>query len=127
MFKSYGYLRFEQGVKAVLDIDPEIVNYYYNLIPEYYNVNRQKYSSHITVIRSFEEPKFKLSMLEGHKVQFEYDGIIHYDHKYFWINAYSRKLEMIRLLSWLPRHRKDKNCFHFTIANKKILKHEQKI
>lgn len=121
MFKAYGTLRFGKK-EVVLDIDQSIIEYYYSLIPKYYHPNRQKYSGHITIIRGFEKPLFKLSMFNGHKCLFEYDKTIHYEKPYFFLNANCRKAEFLRMLSGLPRFRFDeisKRCFHITIANTK--------
>lgn len=55
------------------------------------------YAPHITVVRKEVPPKMDVfGKHEGELVFFEYDTEIHHDETYYWLNAYSKRLEDIR-------------------------------
>jgi len=127
MFSSIGQLQyFTNPYKLIVKIEKQISDYYRSLIPKYIHANKQFYDPHITVIRN--EIPTKLDLWEKWKdqeIQFDYENIICNDETYFWLNAYSEKLEDIREELGLPissqwtRSPDGKHKFHITIANRK--------
>lgn len=129
MFTSTGTLvsSIEQGnFKLIVEVDPEISNYYRSLIPEYYRVNRQRYAPHISVIR--DEPILyleKWESLQRKVVTFWYHDVIHNDETYFWLEANSWELQDIRVklgltsTSRITRSPDGRHAFHITLGNLK--------
>lgn len=112
---SYGYITY-RDTSCILLIQQEIVDYYYSLIPKYFDTNRQKYPAHITIIRKFEKPTIRL--VTSNIIRFEYDGKIHYKHPYFFMNCWSDDIGDLREDCGLPRYRfADTANYHFTIGN----------
>ncbi len=125
MFKSIGTLRyFNDPFKLIIEIDPEISNYYQALIPKYVDYNKQRYAPHISVIRKEVVPNLYLwRKYEGQEVEFEYENHIYISPNYMWLNIYSEKLEAIRLeleltkTSEITRSPDGRHKFHTTIGN----------
>lgn len=128
MFTSTGTLvaSVGQGFKLIVEVDPEISNYYRSLIPEYHRVNRQRYAPHISVIRDesilYSE---EWNSLQGRLVTFWYGGVIHNDETYFWLEANSWELQDIRVklgltsTSRITRSPDGCHSFHITLGNVK--------
>jgi len=125
--KSVGVLNYGTYPKVVLNIDKDIAAYYRSLIPKVQSTAPDfalpMYAPHITVVRIGKETPSKENWgkYEGEKVPFEYENYVYSDNLYFWLNAYSTRLEDIREEMGLPRIRIGYNDFHITIANKKGL------
>lgn len=130
LHKSTGILRYGQGnagVKLIVEVDPGIAALYKSLIPKCYTLNHQKYAPHISVARKEQPPHMDTwGKYEGVPVDFYYDGIIHSGTIYWWINAFSVRLEEIRLELGLPVASPYtlppdgfRKCFHITLANQK--------
>ena len=128
MFESKGVIRYGPGIRLVADIDQEISNYYFSLIPKYYCAKPQAYKAHITIVRLNKETPTKIknwNKYEGKIISFFYDSLIQNDEKYFWINAYSDEIGKIREELGLPKFRDDswlqggikRNEYHITIGN----------
>lgn len=114
------YFSYDSG-KLILEIDKNIVDYYYSLIPPWLPKQRQKFFAKITVVRTnVEKPNLKYwYKYQGEIVDFNYSGIIHEDNNYYFLQAYSTRLNNIRMELGLPAYRKPWKHFHITIANRK--------
>jgi hypothetical protein len=133
LYKSVGGLSYshiaEYGYRLVVDVDPGIVSYYRSLIPKYYDWRPQMYAAHISVVRK--EIPINLDYwgkYQGEQIEFEYSGIIHRGQVYWWLNAFSVRLEEIRKeLGLLVSSEYTKppegylKCFHITLGNMKEL------
>lgn len=123
MFKSTGVIQYGPGVKAVLNVDQGIADFYRALLPKWVDNSPQRYKAHISFVRHEQPPDMtKWGKYAGHKVDFMYDNTIHWDETYFWLSAYCTRLEDIRVEMGLPRHPWWRNKFHITIANCKEFK-----
>lgn len=134
MHKSKGELHYSYhegyGYKLVLSVDPGIVKFYRSLIPKYMKFNPQRHDPHISVVRH-ELPlnPYAWEKYEKEIIEFEYSSYIHEGTMYFWLNAFSSRLEDIREELGLPiTSIYDKyvppgynKIFHFTLGNKKNL------
>lgn len=125
MFSSKGILRYGPGIRLIISIDSEIVNYYRSLIPKHYYVSPQKYSAHVTIVRTGKEHPPKMEAWgkhEGSIIPFDYDPEIHCDGPYWYLNATSTKIGEIRQELGLPEFRfSDRQCYHISLGNTKTL------
>jgi hypothetical protein len=131
LYDSTGILRYSNEVshRLVLEIDREIVRYYRSLIPKHFSTNLPRYVPHITVVRPEKEVPINLEFwgkYEGLEVPFLYDNQIQCGKVYYWLNAFCKKLEEIRLELGLPVISQYgqppegfTRVFHITICNKK--------
>lgn len=124
-FQSSGNLHYGEDNKGfkklILNIDQGIVDFYRYLIPKSQLVQPQAYSAHISVIRRENIPKMEFwGKYEGETASFKYETVIYKDGTYFWLEAYSEKLNEIRLELGLPKYRGNNNCFHITLGNRKL-------
>ena len=131
LYKSQGILRYSKtenaGFKLIVEVDPDIVKLYRNLIPKYIQIKPQKYKPHISVVRK----EYKLNenyweLYEGQLVDFEYENYVYNGKVYWWLNAFSEKLEKIRVELGLPISSEYtrppdgyEKVFHITIGNQK--------
>jgi len=128
LFKSTGKLRYGY-TNLVLDVDQEIVRYYRALLPKSIRTNTQMYDAHISVVRK-EQPNMAFwKKYEGEEVEFEYSHEVRNGTLYYWVDAFSKRLEEIRAELELPVHSpyitppKDyKHTFHITLGNVKETK-----
>jgi hypothetical protein len=133
LYWSKGRLRYgkdNNGIpKLTLEIDSGIVDLYLALIPKWVGTPaRQKYPPHISVVRK--EPDLpnpeKWGLHEGKEIAFAYSPVVRKGTVYWWLNAFSKELEEVRLELGLPVSSPytrppegyDK-CFHITIGNSK--------
>lgn len=132
MYSTIGKLRYsinDNIYKAVLEVDPEISNYYFSLIPKYIDINRPRYKPHITVCRPYKEIPKNLEYwgkYEGEEIEVFYSPIVRSGQFYFWLDFFSVRLEDIKLELGLivdgpfgipPKgYRK---FFHMTLGNRK--------
>jgi hypothetical protein len=127
MFYSLGTLKYSiNPYKLIVEVDQELSDYYRSMVPAYVNLKKPMYPAHISVVRK--ETPIHLddwALYEGHRVLFEYENIIYNDETYYWLNAWSLELEIIRKelgldptseITYSPdgRHK-----FHITIGNLK--------
>lgn len=131
MFQSVGTLKYEKiegyGFRLVLEIDPGIALFYRSLIPKWYKASSLRARPHITVVRKIAPKNLNLwGKYEGEKVEFWYDPDIKTDGvTYWWLNAYSKRLEEIALELGVCFRHKGKppegfdTIWHTTIANMK--------
>lgn len=130
LIESVGHLRWSPG-RLVLEVDPGIVEVARALVPRYVRLNRQKFAPHITVIRH-EKPEVEARLLahprwggarEGAEVEFRYSPLVDFDETYYWLRAWSSKLEDIReelglaRSDWYTEPPDHAHCFHVTIGN----------
>lgn len=127
MFISTGPLQYsiENGkYKLIVEVDTEIANYYRSLIPNYLRVKRQKYPAHISVVRNEEVVNLlEWGKYQNQEVTFWYNGIIHNDEAYFWLQANSLELQDIRVKlgltssSRITRSPDGQHTFHISLGN----------
>ena len=118
MYLSKGFLEYNDDyTRLVLRIDQQIVDYYFSLIPDYKNVIRQRWDAHITVVRTGRDIVINKEYWKKHNevIEYNYDGIIRFGKVYYWIDAYSDNLNIIRQELGLPIRER----YHFTIGNVK--------
>lgn len=121
MYKANGILQYSidwTGHKLICEIEQDIVDYYFWLIPKYLEIKRQFYPAHISIIR-WETP-INLGAwrkYDGQKVEFTYDSTIKYNETYVWLDVFSKSFQKIRNDLGLSPFRKNTNCFHITIGN----------
>lgn len=121
-YESTGTVFYGPGIRAVVEIDEGIINFYRSLIPKYYTIKPQKYKAHITIVRlNIEKPTNMepWGKYEGEKIKFSYSPRIKNDLTYFWLDSYSEDIERIREELGLPKYRVDRQEYHITIANLK--------
>jgi hypothetical protein len=129
MYKTTGVLIYSDNpYKLIVQVDDEIGNYYRSLIPKYFNVKKGAYSSHISVIRNETPINLKYwAKYHGQEIPYEYDSYIYNGTVYYWLNAYSKDLEDIRIelglenTSIYTRSPDEKCRFHITLGNIKHL------
>jgi len=133
LIQSSGILTYQGEYCVKLLIDQNILNYYFSLIPKYFNAQKQAWPAHITVVREkkgleIEIPKSfePLGKYEGEKIDFCYRPVIIWENAYFWLNCYSARLEEIRRELGLPTKSQIttppegfNKTFHSTVGNKK--------
>jgi len=130
LFWSSGLLRYvidRSGYKVNVMVDPGIVNYYRSLVPRYINLNPQAFPPHISVVRKEMPPNLDLwGKHEGEEIKFAYSNIVHHGKVYYWLNAFSQRLEEIRLELGLPVSTQYTRppetytkCWHITQGNTK--------
>lgn len=124
MFTSTGkliydpYARIKQAPYwSILKTDEEIIRYYKAMIAQLYDVSFEKtvWGSHISVIRGTAPPnKSQWKKYQNETISFQYTNRVYRAHSFFCIDAYSPRLEEIRVelgLSPTP-----KAGFHITIG-----------
>jgi len=133
LHKSDGTLRYshagDAGFKLVLEVDPGIASFCRAMMPKYITLNPQRYAPHISVVRHEHSVNMEhWGKYEGQQVEFEYTNYVHNGRVYWWINAFSTRLEEIRVELGLYVHDKYTQppdgylkCFHITLANCKLL------
>jgi hypothetical protein len=123
MHKSTGILRYGPDIRAIVEIDRNIGKYYRSLIPKYCFVRVPMYHPHITVVRLKKESPSNLvnwGKYEGELIEFEYSGIIKFDGKYYYLDAYSDRIGKIREELGLSFYRMGFDSYHITIGNAKV-------
>jgi len=133
LFKSKGTLRYKRGDNGGYNlrvvVDQDISDYYRALIPKWIHTNRQMYPAHISVVRN--EIPLNLEYwgkYEGEELEFEYENVVYNGTVYYWLNAFSNRLDEIRLELGLPVSSEYTRppdgytkCYHITIGNTKGL------
>jgi len=107
---------FENWCVAWLDVS---FRNYFKLIPKWKNAQPQKYNPHITIVRkSVEKPIDNWKTWDGLPIKISYDPLIHYNDKYYWMNAWSDDIIALRRYLGLPDFRFG-DSYHITIGNTK--------
>lgn len=127
MFQSCGKLIYSSNpYKLIVDCDNEISFYYRSLIPKYLKVQKTRYSAHISLVRK--EIPINLEYwrkYHNQNIVFQYESYIYNDELYYWLNAYSPRLEKIRhelgltKTSAITKSPDGRHKFHITIGNLK--------
>ena len=128
MFVEKGKIHYDddEGFRITVGVGKGISDYYRSLIPPNRNAIKPRWSAHITAVR----PEIEIPPLirywgnyEGEDVEFIYDPYIMEGNGYFWLNCWSKRLEVIREELGLPNISKYsmippefKKTFHITIA-----------
>ena len=111
-----------QQPKIIAEFSKDFGNYYFSLIPKYYYANRQKYNTHVTIVRGFEKPKIWKDFLDinGTTIDIFYSPIILYIEPYFFMNCWSKQIINIRRELGLSKYRFNKQqSYHISIGNTK--------
>lgn len=123
---SVGVLRYHEGSKLNVEIDPEITRLARALVPKSVGLKRSRYAPHITVARNEVVPRLDLwGKHEGVFVPFEYEPFIHNDAVYFWFRVFSPLLTQVRVELGLPESSEWSRApdgfesYHSTIGNLK--------
>ena len=130
LYKSNGtlhYSRHNESFKLIVSVDQGIVDYYRALMPKAIRTAPQKYAAHISVVRKEIPPNLaSWDKYEGQEIEFSYSPIIHSGTVYYWLNAFSVRLEEIRtelgLIVDAPFHQPPpgfKKTFHISLGNTK--------
>lgn len=115
-----GVIRYGPGIRAIVEVDQGIADFYRSLLPKWIKTTRQRYGAHISFVRHETPPKMEeWNRYEGVVVPYRYSNIIYNDETYYWIHAESGELERIRMELGLPRNRIGRDWFHITIGNTK--------
>lgn len=132
LYKSIGKIEYSfdkrVGYRLVLNCDQGISDFYRKLIPKYYCVNGLRYRAHISIIRH-EKPLnlANWNKHQGKEIEWYYDNQIKSGNLFFWLNAFSKDLEEIRLELGLNIASQFtvppagfKKTFHMSIGNMKL-------
>lgn len=99
-------------------IEDGIKEYYRALLPKAWYVNSQRTKAHISIVRHFEEPdKTKWDSFDGKKLSIVYDTEIKTNGVYFWLDAFSYGITLIRRELKLPDYLGEFKNYHITIGN----------
>lgn len=121
MFEGQAKLTYYSDY-AVAYIDKGIYDFYRWLIPKARKPQPQKYPPHITVVRrSIEKPTVQDNWrkYEGQSVLFRYDGLIHTNGIYYWLDAWSDEIGRIREELGLGFYRPPFDRYHISLGNEK--------
>lgn len=120
MFKIDGKVKYYNDY-CVAYVDNELSRYARSLIPKSYYINKQRYDSHLTIVRKGAEFPKNLEFWgkhDGQKVEIWYNPVIDTCGTYFWINAQSPQIGEIRKELGLREYRYG-DSYHITIGNVK--------
>lgn len=132
LFTSHGRLRYtrpEGRWKLIVECDQQLADYYESLMPPWIERQRPRYRAHISVVRNVVPPvKEPWGRYEGERIEFAYSNYVHEGTVYFWLNAFSVRLEEVRQELGLNVHDQYtlppggfRKCFHLTLANRKAV------
>lgn len=120
---SVGTIIYGPNIKVVANVDENLVEYYRSLIPKCIDYQIPKAKPHITIVReNVEKPtNFRVWNKYGlKKLDFQYDGVLHFSETYIWMNVRSETIRQIRLELGLPAYRFGNQLYHITIGNFKF-------
>lgn len=131
MFTSTGRLEYYKNpLKLIVKVDPEISRYYFEQATKiaHIDLNRQRYAAHISVVRREKPLNMRLwNKYHNQLVEFNYEHYLYNNHVYYWLNAWSEQLELIReelglaRVSEFTRGPDNRHRWHITIGNVKDL------
>jgi len=122
MYTITGRLQYYDNY-CVCYVDDNLSAYYRSLLPKAYGVAPQKYRTHVTVVRKDIESvasQFKENFWKRYEnalIPIYYNGTIQRGGSYFWLDAWSPQLNVIRQELGLHPYRFPFNSFHITIGN----------
>lgn len=98
---------------------PDSIRNYFKLIPKYKCAQPQKYPPHITILRkTVERPAGNWGYRDGAMIDVSYDSCIQHNNLYYWLDAWSKDIQEIRVALGLPEFRFDR--YHITVGNSKL-------
>jgi len=119
----YGFLKYGEGNRLVVDVNPELTRLYRSFLPKHIKFNIPRYYPHITVVRGkYETPPNKEFWFKyrGKKINFEYSPEIQIGKTYIWIPVRSEEIKNVRLELGLDYCFDKFKGYHITIANTKV-------
>ena len=122
MLHTYGTMAYGPGMMATVHLCDDFTKYYRALLPKYLMVQPPKYKPHISVVRlNIEKP---INILEwgkhaGRRIDIKYDSTIKNRGVYYYIQAYSEQIGIIRRDLGLSTYRNGFYSYHITIGNTK--------
>lgn len=108
---------YTDGRKIVANLGWDFGNYYYKLMPKYFEATRQKYEAHVTIVRGFEKANIRKNYRGT--IEIQYDPMVYFDHPYYFLKCWSKEIGQIRIECGLEVFRKPFDYYHITIANVK--------
>lgn len=101
LYNSIGVLKYDiipsYGFRLVLEIEQDIVDYYYSLIPKYYGVKSQQYKAHISVVRKETPPYLYFwGKYQDRPIRYFWEPTIYHENNYWWLDCFCLELEEIR-------------------------------
>lgn len=114
--------------KVTLELGRDFGDYYQSLIPKCIKTIKQKYPSHITIVRGGIEPINNMDSwkkYEGKEIYFYYFPKIRYYANVYSIDVFCKELCDIREELGLTPYREGYRRFHVTIANDKFLRNPE--
>lgn len=120
MFKIPGIVTYYNDY-AVAYVDDELARYYRSLVPKSIKLNKQRYQSHLTIVRKNAEFPTKLENWEKHAgqtIDIWYNPEVGTCGTYYWLTAQSLDIGKIREELGLPKYRYG-DTYHITIGNVK--------
>jgi hypothetical protein len=126
-YASEGILKYGPGIRAIVEADQGISDFYRRLIPKYHYVQPQYYSAHITVVRTDKETPTNMDAwgkYANEVIHFVYDPEIRTDGTYWYLDVQSDRIGEIREELGLPRFRltelgASRGKYHMSIGNSK--------
>lgn len=126
LYISYGTVHYEKD-KLIVEVDSQLAKYYYDFVPKYIRINKQRYDAHISVVRNEIPPKLEYwNKYEGEIVEFFYEPYVYNGEVYYWLNVFCNRLEEIRAelgLEVSSEYTRPPGafikCFHITVGNTK--------
>lgn len=123
MYKIPGKVTYYNDY-CVAYVDNELAKYYRSMIPKSIRITKQKYDSHLTIVRKGAEFPKKLEnwgIHDGQEIEIWYNPVVETCGTYFWLRAISPEVEQIRSELGLPKYRFDAPdaSYHITIGNTK--------
>ena len=117
-FSSFGIVNYAKDGSVFLSIEQDISDYYMSLIPKYIWTQPTKYPAHITIVRGgVEKPNFlRWGLDNGAVYSYTYSPEINKDGKYFYLNAFSLEIGLLRNSLGLEEFRKGFKEYHITIG-----------
>lgn len=94
-YASEGILKYGPGIRAIVEADQGISDFYRKLIPKYHYAQPQFYPAHITVVRTDRETPTNMDAwgkYEGRVIPFTYDPEIHTDGTYWYLDVQSDEI-----------------------------------
>lgn len=102
MLTSSGTVHYDTSDRdwVTVNVDQQLADYCFALIPKYYRVVRPRWKAHVTVVRPEDFPENPnmqhWGKHEGEQVNFVYDPTILYEKGFWWFNLWCVTMEDIR-------------------------------
>ncbi len=118
-FATPGIIHYGTNM-AVANIDQDVANFYYRLLPKSIGAQKQMFQAHVTIVR-YEDIADKIiwGEYDGEQVEIHYNNNIKNDGVYYWLDVQCERLRKIREELGLDPYPPWRNRFHITIGNVK--------